>query len=62
VANEKRPYVVDGVLTKAFFDDVAAADEQARARVGELPKCDRCGRPLCCGQPALHHNCAWGVR
>lgn len=60
--SKDRPYVVDGEFTKYFYEDVAAADDQARARVAAMPKCQICERPMCCGQLRAHHTCAGSLQ
>lgn len=53
-----RPYVVNGEVTKWFWQDVDAADTQARERIATEPKCQVCGRPMCLKQQVMHHTCA----
>lgn len=60
--SKDRPYVVDGALTKWFWLDCDAADSQARDRIADMPKCQLCGAPMCCGQLSTHHVCAEGQR
>lgn len=56
-----RPDVVDGEFTKWFWQDVAAADNQARAKAAEKPGCQRCGRPMWLSQLGAHYTCAGGA-
>lgn len=62
MAKKDRPDVVDGEFTKWFWQDVAAAEAQARRVAEGLPKCSKCQRPLWCIQPGVHYVCSGEVK
>lgn len=57
-----RPYVVDGEFTKAFYQDVAAADAAAAREAAKKPKCAICASPMWLEQPDAHHTCTRRMR